>query len=197
MSNPINQQPILFLDIDGPLVTTASGGKEQADPDTAVFKPEAVQFVNDLVRIAGAKIVVISDWAGRCMTLDGQRDPSTVSTRLIRAFSRNGLVHDQFHSVWTHLCLIGHPKVNKRELMDSHGYMRGFRPAYWLKTQGAHSHYAILDDSPCFHPDELFGGELTKERPMHPGYVHVDRDVGINRQQFDQALELLIEGVRD
>jgi len=197
MSTSNNKQPILFLDIDGPLVTKESGSKEQSQPDSAVFNFSAVQFVNELVRISGAKIVVISDWAMECMTHDGQCNSSSVPECLVRAFGRNRLVNDQFHRVWSHLCLIGHSDVNKHEITGKHAYMRGYRPAYWLKTQGAHSHYAILDDAVCFHEDILFRHrEMSLEPPMDPGYVHINPKFGITCREFDRALELLTKGVR-
>lgn len=197
MTTSINPQPILFLDIDGPLVTNDSGGKEQAHPDTAVFKPEAVHFVNELVRIAGAKIVVISDWAGACMHHDEQYDPSFVPNSLIRAFERNGLVHDRFHSVWSHLCLLKIPGVNEKSLTGEGQYMRSWRPHFWLKAQGQHSHYAILDDRYCLHDDVLTGRlEMGLDPLMNPGFVRVNPRSGITRKEFDQALSLLIEGVR-
>lgn len=197
MHPSINPQPILFLDIDGPLVTNGSGGEAQAHPDTVVFKPEAVNFVNELVSLSGAKIVVISDWAGGCMHIDEQHDPSFVPKSLVRAFERNRLVHDRFHAVWSHLCLLKHPAVNEKSLTGAGQYMRSWRPHYWLKTQGPHSHYAILDDRYCLHDDVLLHQrEMGLDPLMNPGFVRVNPNTGITRKEFDQALSLLIEGVR-
>jgi hypothetical protein len=217
MNTSINTQPILFLDIDGPLVTNDSGGVAQTRPDTVVLKPEAVHFVNELVRIAGAQIVLISSWASNCMHLENNSisewDLTSAPQNLLKAFQRNGLVHDRFQPVWSHICIKSQPGIKMQHLHCPDAVFRGYRPTYWLKTQGMRRHYAILDDAPCFHEDILYfhreedpvlwGRGYRQIDPntgiahpdFDPGYVQIDANKGITRTDFDRALHLLIEGI--
>ena len=113
---------VIFLDIDGVLVTTRSfaSGKD-AGQSAASFDQVGVGLVKELCDLTGAKIVVCSSWRLSHTTFD-----------LVDIFDSNGLASKYFHSDMLT------PELSPSKYVEIDAWLEGHR--------GEIDGYVIIDD---------------------------------------------------
>jgi hypothetical protein len=123
-----SMKPILFLDIDGVLVTAANwidASRQTLGDDPPVASPVAVAALNRILREAGAQIVVSSSWRKF-----GRR-------YLDRCFARWKVQSPIFSMT---------PDMSRQQRVISIGAPRWLEIDTWLRTTGTPRKFVILDD---------------------------------------------------
>jgi hypothetical protein len=120
---------VIFLDIDGVLVTMRSNyediqNKDFRDEEHSYFDPASVNLLNRLTDESGAKIVISSSW-GRVFNIDE-----------IRRVFRNGGITGEVIDLTTTI----YPEPGNRE------DQRGLEIQQWLENHPQTTSYVIIDD---------------------------------------------------
>lgn len=115
--------PVIFLDIDGPMIPGRAYALRTQTRRPPPFDPIAVGMVRQLCAEGAAQIVISSTWRKR-RTRDGMMD-------ILR---QNGLGDVPLHDDW------GTPVLESQP--------RGQQIAAWLRNHPTVDHYVALDDDP-------------------------------------------------
>lgn len=154
---------IIFLDIDGVMVTDFSAGN-MADDFPNYFNPECVRNLNRVMDVTGAKIVVSSSW----------RKGDTGWLRSV--FARNGISGQS---------IIGETprKIVKLPSGLFLGQTRGREISSWISdwvkdNTNGNLHYVIIDDDSDFLPEQK------------PSHIQTNTYEGLTRPLAEKAIWL-------
>lgn len=169
--------PILFLDVDGVLNTSATKasaegvrdcvlypfGNRQAQRFTGVVEIAKVAAVARVVEACGAKIVVSSSWRNAFATCADFAAAIGIVPPLANA-------PDLFHRDW---------RTDWKMSSRRHNEVQ-----WWLDEHRKVKRYAVLDDHPVF-PRDWEGAERE---------VNTDASVGVTNRDLDRVAGLLGKG---
>lgn len=160
---------VLFLDIDGPLVTyrahMVKGVKGSSTKHGDKFDPICVGLVNLICEKTLAKIVISSTW---------RSGDDVCKNQLIAA----GIAENHFHA--DHET----PRLDKRDARYGGilvAVRRGYEIQAWLDAHPLVNRYVILDDD-----RDMLDSQLAS-------FVQVDFDNGIQISHYTRCLEILEE----
>ena len=159
-------QKIIFLDIDGPVIPTPMYFIDNmCSFDRSVVSTIAIGWLRHLVRLSDAKIVCNS---AHNYISTGTSRSDTIERDLKQDLIRHGIPRDSFHENWR--TKFPNPTVIK---MSDHRSNRIIAIEEWIRENGE-TDWVGFDDEPYTTDSRL---------------VHIDFDVGIDRDAFVKACE--------
>lgn len=161
---------VLFLDIDGVLVSTDNSLSwhpsygERASVDNQYrdhFDPRCVNWLKGIVNLTGCKIIISSTWRNRM-----EDKPTGKFERMWRRRK----MPDVVIGATPHIFKKGKGTVK-----------RGYEIRLWLQSQKQYkvTHYCIIDD----------GGDMLREQRKN--FVQTNSDIGLTEESFSKAIKIL------
>ena len=165
------KRKVIFLDIDGVLNT--GWWYSQMDRNTSkdkygyAFDPNAVANLKRIINETGADIVISSSWKSFGFSeLEEMWEDRGLPGKLI-GITPNSVSDEMLLNV----------DLDHMELFS----IRGMEIKEWLTKNGKHvSHYVIIDDM-----DNML-------LEQHPYFVKTDPEMGISKENADQAIQILM-----
>ena len=157
---------IVFLDIDGVLNVIPQG----RDKHGAIFHPEFITNLENILNLTGAKIVISSSW--RAAGLEAMQSMWTDRNLPGEVFSitPNMFKYDEFDKY------IGREK-------------RGYEIDVWLNLYPEVTNYVILDDDTDMLPHQMGNFVQTSNNINHPDCI--DIGYGLTKICTENAIRIL------